>query len=198
MFTATRVAAGVAVLALTGSLALIAGPLAPAPMSPAAESPSAVPVPNEAQHFTGQMGFLIQSDPPPQFGDWETLPDGSEIMRDAWFATTWTSSDDRFAGSGEYTGESITYPTVDGPGVRVLRTHLAFSNEGGSWASRPDTMGIWADDAVIPVWFDGAEGYEGLSALVFATAIEYPNGHARLDFEGWIVPGDRHFDDALE
>ena len=93
-----------------------------------------------------------------------------------------------FLGGGEYAGNSVTYTSDATERTRVLWMSLLLENEGGTWTSRPDTMGVWADGSVIPVWFDGSGGYEGLSAFVLNTVEEYDSGHASLQYEGWILP----------
>ncbi len=192
MFAATGAALGVAILAISGTLALIASPLIPVAPSVQVTQTAAFELPllDEGDHFTGQMEFRLMTNPSPRLGDWSTLDDGTRVMRDAWFQTRWISTDERFDGAGEYTGESITYDPETNDPTRVLWMSLVLENEGGRWVSRPGTMGIWADGAALPVWFDGEGGYEGLSAFVLNTPVEYSNGHASLDYEGWIFPED--------
>ena len=201
MFTATRVAAGVAVLALAGSLAMIAGPLQspPEPAVPAALSPS--PAPADGIHVSGRIDFLVMSDPPPDFGETVQESDGSTSYRDARFETRWTANDARFVGAGEYTGNSNSYALDESKGIRVGWGTHTIDTDVGTWTSRrPGALGIGTEtESVYPVWFEGSGDYEGLSAFLLQEiqAIEGSN-HTYMTFEGWVVPGDRHFEDVLE
>ena len=201
MFTATRVAAGVAVLALSGSLALIAGPLQspPEPTAPAAVSAS--PAPADGIHVSGRIDFLIMSDPPPEFGETVKEADGSTSYRDARFETRWTANDPRFVGVGEYTGNSNLYALDESRDVRVgWGTHTIVTDEGTWISRRPGALGIGTEtETVYPVWFEGSGGYEGMSAFLLQEVVPIEhNNHSYMTFEGWIVPGDRHFEDVLE
>ena len=200
MFTATRVAAGVAIVALGGSLALAS--LWPTDdglvLTPAAvtEDPATEP---DGVHVSGRVGFKL-FDPAPSMGVTTEQPDGSEIYRGAWFETVWKSDDPRLTGTGEYTSNSNTYPTATTDDVIVgWGTQSLTTEEGGTWTSRAGTFGvIVGDESLIPIWLDGSGAYEGMSAMLIQRVEALDNGHYRFNFEGWVVPGGAHFEDALE
>ena len=200
MFTATRVAAGVAIVALGGSLAI-------ASVWQAADNPVLTPAAVtedpatelDGVHVSGLVGFKLY-DPVPDMGVTTEQPDGSEIYRDAWFETVWTSDDPRFSGTGEYTSNSNTYPTAMTEDVTVgWGTQSLTTEEGGTWTARAETFGlILGDESLIPIWFDGSGAYEGLSAMLIQQVEQLDNGQYRFNFDGWVVPGDAHFEDARE
>mgnify|MGYP001818820768 CR=1 FL=1 len=199
MLTATRIAAAVVVVALSGALALVAvlpqGDSAP-PM-PAAVTDAPEPTP-DGVHVSGTVGFVIVGGPAPNLGVTITEPDGSERYRDAWFETVWTSDDPRFNGTGEYSAHSNSYPTALGEPVTVGWGTQTLATEEGAWTARPAFGLIHGEESIIPLWFDGEGAYEGLSAMIVQQVETLPTGNYRFTFDGWVVPGDAHFEDALE
>jgi hypothetical protein len=148
-------------------------------------------------HVSGLVGFKVVSDPMPNMGVTTQQPDGSERYRDAWFETVWRSDDPRFNGTGEHTSNSNTYPTELGEPVTVGWGTQSLTTEEGTWTSRSNGFGlIDGEESIIPVWFDGGGAYEGLSALLLQRVETLDNGNYRFAFEGWVVPGDAHFEDA--
>lgn len=201
MFTATRVAATVAILALSGSLALYAilpesevSVVAPAAVT---EEPEASP---DGIHVSGRVDFLeFSSDPPPDYGVTTEDDDGRATYRDARFETVWTADDPRFVGSGEHTSHSNTYPLNESDAVTVGWGTQSLATEEGGWNARPGDFGVIVDaESVIPLWFEGEGAYEGMSALLIQHVQPKQRGGWFLTFEGWVVPGDAHFEDALE
>ena len=105
MFTATRTAAVIAILAVGGSLALVAGPLGPSPdtaPAPGAVTPSPSPVSSDGTYFTGTMRFGM----PIAWGS-TVVDDGVTRFRDERFQVAWESTDARFSGSGETTSAAV-------------------------------------------------------------------------------------------
>ena len=193
MVTATRVAAGVTVLALTGSLALIAGPLQgpTEPPPPAAVSPP--PASTEGWVATGAMRLG-----PGTFGETVPVDDRTEMRGSSW-ATTWTSDDPRLAGDGTFVVNTNTYQTDDGSEVSAGWSELTIENENGSWSSHVPASGVGVSDfGRSAFWFDGAGGYEGLSAFVLQTLAWNVAGAPYYEFEAWIVPGDAHLSQMIE
>lgn len=198
MFTATRVAAAVAIVALSGSLALVSVWPEPeaAVLTPAAvtEEPEGAP---DGVHVSGLVGFKIMSDPPPNMGVTTTESDGSERYRDARFETVWTSDDPRFNGVGEYTSNSNTYPTeLDDP-VTVGWGTQSLTTDEGTWTAHPAFGLIHGEESIIPLMFEGGGAYEGMSAMIIQQVETLDSGNYRFRWEGWIVPGDAHFEDAM-
>jgi len=211
MFNAIRIFAIGAIVALGGSLALVAGPLGqtdPAVM-PGAATPSASPEASDEVYFTGTMSF-----PNPWNGDageTETGADGIDRNRGAAMETKWTSSDPRFSGSGSLTTNYNDYLAESGEVIRVGWGTQELANDIGGWQSIGSGAGVVRDPlgavdlgaveengSRIAGWFDGVEGYEGQSALVVFTIRELASGGYLWDYEGWIVPGDAHLTEMSE
>ena len=202
MFTGTRVAATVAILALSGSLALYV--VLPQP-EPSVVAPAAVTEEPDAStdgiHVSGRVDFIqLASDPPPNYGVTIEHEDGSSTYRDARFETIWTADDPRFVGSGDYTAHSNTYPLNGTDAVTVGWGTQSLATEDGAWIARPEnSFGVLVgDESVIPMWLDGEGAYEGRSALLIQRVQPDARGGWFLTFDGWVVPGDAHFEDALE
>jgi len=207
MFNATRIVAVVAVVALGGSLALVAGPLGqtdPAGV-PSAPTPSASPEASDEVYFTGTLSFPnpLGGDP----GKTETGPDGIERNRGAAMETKWTSSDPRFSGAGSITTNYNDYIAESGEVIRVGWGTQELANDIGGWQQGIDVgagvlrdpMGaVEGDDSRIAGWFDGVEGYEGQSAFVVFTIWGSATQGILWDYEGWIVPGDAHLTEMFE
>ena len=202
MFNATRVAATVAIVALGGSLVLVAGPLGsspdPAP-APGAASPSAEAVPSDDTYFTGVMTF--GSGVP---GTTEVGPDDVSRNRGAQYDVGWKSTDPRFTGVGDYTGNSNGYRTESDGVVGVGWGTMSVETEDGTWRSTPSAGGVVRQpiatetDTRIPVWFVGDGAYEGMTALVIHTIVPSTYPPFRWNYEGWIVPGDAHLTEMSE
>jgi len=184
MFTATRVAAITAVVALGGSLLLIAGPLGPAPSvgPPGAEAP---PDPMAPASFTGSV---VAWDEPGSADETVELPDR---VIDRWTARfTNTMTDPRVTGSGkaaEYleaiVGESgATYLSHSSSGY--------LENDGGAWAMSCTGAGDKgaSSEGIITCWYVGEGGYDGLAAFAQLATDDIDSGF--WDVKGWIFPGD--------
>ena len=126
--------------------------------------------------------------------------DGSSSYRDAYFQTRWTAGDPRFEGRGEYTANSNTYAIGLPQELTVGWGTQTLTTDEGTWTSRSGSFAIVdGDESVIPIWFEGGGAYDGMSAFLLQQIHETPDiEQAYFTFEGWIVPGDRHFDEAIE
>ena len=180
MFTPIRVAAVTAVLALTGTLAFLSGPLAPSePVTPPAAETSAVSM--DPGHFSGTVVAW-------QDGDSET-----EILADRtverWRAR-WTStmSDPRVSGQGEAADYLETIP-VPGGGFILAHTGLGqLTNDDGTWDIEcQGAASMDADDSRIFCWQTGNGAYDGLTAFLILTG----DGGGTWQAEGWVYPGQR-------
>jgi hypothetical protein len=206
MFGSTRTAATIAVIALSSSLALMAGPLrsTPAPAgAPAEPSPSPVVEASDGVYFTGAMRF-VNNELGGNWGTTETGADGIERNRGAGSDVVWDTSDPRFTGGGEYTSNHNDYLTESGMVVRVGWGTQRLDNEEGAWRSVGSGAGVVIDpagtideqDAAITGWFDGEGAYEGMSALVLYTIEQSAYGAPVWNLQGWIVPGDAHLEEV--
>ena len=184
MFTATRMAAVTAVLALTGSLALMAGPLdqTETALAPGAALPEML----EPAHFTGRTTASGGT------GDMEELPDRTT---ERWEATFYnTMSDPRMSGNGTSTNylESIDV------GAGKLLSHASTGelvNDDGSYSLACTGAGAtgmmdteWDPLALITCWYEGRDGYDGLVAYTILKTGAPLTGI--WDVEGWIWEGD--------
>ena len=201
MFTATRVAAVVAIVALGGSLALVAGPLGPsadnAPVpGAAASSPSPSPGASDGTYFTGIMRFGYGPD---VAGASTVGDDGVTRFRDESFEVAWESTDPRFSGTGETTNNSNVYRTDSGDEVTAGWGTSTLENEAGVWRSAGPGSGVNAvTSSRFHQWFTGEGDFDGLSAYV-VYEIEQPQTPPYYwDYEGWIVPGDAHLTEMSE
>ena len=197
MFTATRIAAVLAIVALGGSLALVAGPLGSSPdiaPVPGAASPSASPEAGDGTYFTGIMRFGYGMPQASTVGD-----DGVRRFRDESFEVTWESTDPRFSGSGETSNNSNVYLTDSGDEVTAGWGTSTLENEAGVWRSAGPGSGVNAvTSSRFHQWFTGEGDFDGLSAYV-VYEIEQPQTPPYIwDYEGWIVPGDAHLTEMSE
>ncbi len=197
MFNATRVAAAVAILALTGSLALVAGPFGSSPdivPVPGAASPSASPEAGDGTYFTGIMRFGYGMPVAPVVGD-----DGVTRSRDGAYEVAWESTDPRFSGTGDHTSNGNVYQTDSGNEVTVGWGTQTLENETGAWRSAGPGSGVNAvTSSRFHQWFTGEGDFDGLSAYV-VYEIEQPQTPPYYwDYEGWIVPGDAHLTEMFE
>jgi hypothetical protein len=205
MFTATRVAAVVAIVALGGSLALVAGPLGPsadtAPVPGAAtSSPSPSPGAIDETYFTGVMTVGLEG----VEGTTEVGPDDVIRNRGGQYDAEWWSTDPRFSGPGDYTGNTNDYKTGSDGVVSVGWGTMSVETEDGTWHSATPVGGVVRRpiateiDTRIPVWFVGDGAYEGMTALVVYTIVPSTYPPFRWNYEGWIVPGDAHLTEMVE
>ena len=124
MFSATRVAAGVAILALAGSLALVANPVGDRPVAPGAE---ATPIdPGAFGGFTGSMSCEQGEEGTTTLTEWGSIVEGETYPR-----CDVEVSDSRFSGNNYSVHDYYKYGGVPPWGVRSNSSVI--TNEGGSW-----------------------------------------------------------------
>ena len=177
MFSATKLVAAAASVALFGAL-LVAGPLnlpgedsAPAAVSPAQ--------PGDMTHFSGTLRFLGQD----HMGSVTRHDWGTETLGEQWTTRTETS-DPRY--SGVHTAFHNVY--VIQPGSNDLRSFNGrLFTKDGSWHTigraytDPETGGIIGHEYAV-----GEGDYEGLYALT--TLLQKP-GSSLVDLKGIIFEG---------
>jgi hypothetical protein len=180
MFTATRIAAAVAVLALVGSFALVVQPATEDPAPPAAEAASIDP-----DAFAGFSGTVKCGAGMPGTRtdfDWGTMVTGETYAKCAV-----ETDDDRVTGNSYTIHDYYKYAGQPQYGVRSAAVVL--TNEDGTWV----TTNGWGyqrplDGTMLYVnEFRGTGAYDGLSALMVLTQKGWG---AWFDVEGVIIPGD--------
>ena len=174
MFSATRVAALVAVLALGGSLALVAGPLAPegeAPVDPAAEAPGL----ESAAHFYGtgmvkimQIGDSVEIDGVPHLvGHLSQMP------------AEWKEVADPRAGGTE----TFDQTAADLGGFGPTWGSFRIEDEDGAWVG--DVSGFWHGATTeVSGWLTGEGAYESLIMYYQVDAMSA----VEVSFSGMIYP----------
>ncbi len=181
MFTPIRVAAVTTVLALTGTLALVSGPLAPT-------GPAALPgaegatVSMEPAHFTGLITAWDTGTT-----EVESLPDRTiQTWPVAWRNLT---DDPRVNGEGESMDYLETIQGADGVAVVSHSGHGRLTTDDGTWAVACEgaATSLESEDGYIFCWYEGEAAYEGLTAFVVLTM----RSDGAFDTEGWIFPGQR-------
>jgi hypothetical protein len=200
MFNATRVAAAVSIISLTGVFAVVAGPLgggpdgAVTPGAQASPSPVAPGQPVDESYVTGSMRFGSGSS-----GMDRTGPEGIKRNRGAEFSITWSSEDPRFTGVGDYTSNTNTYTDEAGDEISVGWGTVTLVNDEGSWRTAGVVPGVVrATDSHIPSWVVGEGAYAGQTALMVHVIDREAGPPFKWDFEAWIVPGDAHIAEAQE
>jgi hypothetical protein len=175
MLSATRMAALVAVLAVGGSLALVAGPLSPGPEVPG--SPAAqVPGPEAAAFFSGTGGVKIL-----ESGE-ESMVDGVEYLRgqvSQMLPRLIEVDDPRVGGAQTFTQHAADYGGF-GPTWGTFR----IEDDAGAWVG--DVSGAWSGSGTwFSGWLTGEGAYEGLVQFYQAEG-----GPANIRFSGVIYPAD--------
>ena len=181
MFTPIRVAAVTAVLALTGTLALVSGPFAPTRPAalPGAERPT---VSMEPAHFIGTISA------------WDTGTTEIEYLPDRTIQTwpvAWRNftDDPRVDGQGEAMDYLETFQGVDGVAAVSHSGVGRLTTDDGSWAVECEGAASSASalDGYIFCWYEGEAAYEGLTTFLVMTM----RSDGGFDAEGWIFPGER-------
>lgn len=176
MFNATRVVAAVAIVALGGSLALIAGPLEPAeePLAPSASLG-----PEDVVYVTGEATYL---------GDTEaceiTFEDDYTDEQDCGVEYEFAMDDPRLSGL-----TSAVIDRRDPMGLTDTATIAGTTeveNEGGAWVGSYQGVALPGIAPMRMFWVGtGSGGYEGLSAVLF---FDSTNVGSVFALEGMILP----------
>jgi hypothetical protein len=180
MFTATRVAAGVATLVLVGSLAFVASPVSDQSVAPAAETEAIDPL--DFGGFTGQMQCRVGNEGTTTRSDWGTFVEGETYPR-----CTIETSDPRISGSHYSVHDYYKYRGRPNWGVRSAS--LVITNDDGAWVTT-DGWGYqqpWDGAMFYAQRFEGTGAYDGLTALMIHTQDEWGFD---FDVEGVIIPGE--------
>jgi hypothetical protein len=180
MFTAERVAAGVAILSLAGSLALVAGPTVLAPLVPAAEQ--RIIDPADFGGFTGVMRCSMGMDGTTSSTGWGSLTKGETYPR-----CTIEVSDPRINGNNYSVHDYYRYDRRPQWGVRSVSNVI--TNDGGSWVSTRNWGYHQPHDGTMfyAAELRGTGAYEGLSALM---VLSQDTWGLSFDVEGVIIPGE--------
>ena len=175
MFSAVRIATVVAIVALGGSLALIAGPLGPSAgpaLVPGAEAPS----PEPPVRVTGSSRTVAI----PEMGV-ETVEDGVAGFRGRIGRGEPVMDDPRVSGTMEYVHNSDDHGGM-GPTWGTLR----LENDNGAWEGV--VSGYWyAPETRTAGWLVGEGAYEGLS-YYHESVLEH--GYLTIGMSGIIYSGD--------
>ncbi len=186
MLNATRAAAVVAVLALSGSLAVIVGPLGPSvdPVPPPAAE-SAVTDTDLTPGFFSGTATLGRGQVP----ETTALVDRLEL-RDAGTTFRLDLDDARVNGStGTMTSDWDTFPITDGVVEAMRRGSGHMSNDGGSWVLTFYGAGASPEDGHSYGYATmvGEDGYEG---LVGSMVMMGHDGVGGWQVTGSIVPAE--------
>jgi hypothetical protein len=182
IFSATRIAALVAALAVGGSLVLVAGPLSPSadvPAVPAAEAPG----PEAAAWFSGTGGATIIEN------GVETWDEGIPQMRGQVSQVPARLiaqvSDPRMAGTQTFTQNADDYSGDAYPGFGPTWGQMRIEDDDGAWVG--DVAGVWHGGGTTEMsgWLTGEGAYEGLVEYVL-----FQTSGFRVDFSGAIYPAD--------
>ena len=180
MFSAIRIAAGVAAFTLVASLALVAGPLTQTPVGPGAEAQAIDP--DAFGGFSGTMLCGSGGYGSTTLTDWGSSTVGETVPRCAIEA-----SDPRISGNNYSVHDYYRFDFAPPYGVR--RFASVITNEDGSWIST-DAWGYQQPEDGTMFYagrFRGTDAYEGLSALFVLSQDTFG---LRFDVEGVIFPGD--------
>lgn len=181
MFTAARIGAGVAMLALAGSLAIIAVPFQ--------EQPATVPTapmedvdPADFGGFTGRM-ICAQG----EYGTTLNTEWGSKVEGETYTRCGVEVSDPRFTGNMHSVHDYYKYDGKPTWGVRSVSAVLA--NEDGHWVSTSNWGYQQPLDGAMAyaIQWRGEGAYEGLSALTLMTQDQCC---LIMDMEGVVFPGE--------
>jgi hypothetical protein len=179
MFSATRVAAGVAILALIGSFAYIAVPGGGEPMAPGADTRDIDPA--DFAGFSGTTSCSAGEAGTVTTSDLRSLTEGET------YRCTHVSSDPRISGDGYSVHDSFRFDGVRRAGVRTVRSVI--TNDAGAWVGEQEWGYQNPRHGAMRYahLYRGTGDYEGLSALMVLTQDRYG---PYFDVEGVIFPGD--------
>jgi hypothetical protein len=177
MFSATRIAALVAALAVGGSLALVAGPLSPGPEAPGGPVFEA-PGPEAAGWFNGSGWISID-----ERGE-EVEIDGVGYLHgqiSTMLAEVIEVDDPRAGGTAVFTQQAEDYGGF-GPTWGTFRVE----DDAGAWVG--DVSGVWRGTASsFSGWLIGEGAYEG---LIQYRLYDVVNAISPIEFSGITYPAD--------
>ena len=172
MFTATRIAAGIAILAVGASLALVAGPSGPDPgVAPGAPSPEAPTQETAAFRVTGTHGINL-------LGNGEDA--GDHLRNRLGRSVMMEMNDPRVSGNVRFLHHADRYG-----GVGVEWGTYRLENEDGAWQG-PLSGFYWTHETRTSGWLAGEGAYEGLTYYM-ETIIDNGTGFATIN--GIVFPG---------
>ena len=174
MFSATRVAALVAIVALGGSLALVAGPLGPdaaGPDVPAIEAPGL----EAASTFSGSTYVAIV-----ESGEEVTIDGVDHMLGQVGQSTNLLEVDDpRLAGK-----QTFTQSAADYGGFGPTWGQMRIEDDDGAWVG--DLSGVWhGGSSDLSGWLMGEGAYQGLLQY-----IDFETSGATVEFSGAIYPAE--------
>jgi len=179
MFTATRIAAAVTIVAV-GSLTLVAGPLGPSSnpaLVPAAAAPSLSPSNELAVRVEG-WSQLTQTE-----AGVEDYSGSVGRLRGLELRTRDAMSDPRVSGVGHVIIDADDYGAETGPEWGTFR----LENDEGAWQGPVSGFHSSADSHVAG-WLQGEGAYAGLS-YYYEIVLDH-DGYASAAVTGIIYPGD--------
>jgi hypothetical protein len=181
MFTAARIVAGVAILALAGSLALIAVPFQAEP----ATVPSAPMEDIDPAHFGGFVGTMKCGGG--TYGTTLVTEWGSKVEGETYPRCSVEVSDPRFTGNMHSVHDYYTYDDKPTWGVRTVGAVV--TTDEGHWVSTSSWGYQQPVDGAMTYALEwrGQDAYEGLTALTLLTQEQWG---LNLDMEGVIFPGE--------
>lgn len=179
MFTATRFAAAIAILALAGSLALVTAPLSDLTSEPDAEAPAVDPA--RYGGVEGTFRLLAGGGS----GDYTITAWGAETHGATWMGDL-DVDDPRLSGSSQGTFNSVFYN--GGPERGISSGSVVITTPGGTWQGtsvgyeHPATQ-----ELLVQMQLAGAGAHDGLSALLSLSQ----DGAGSLTYRarGVIFPG---------
>ena len=178
MFSATKLVATAAAVALSGAL-LLAGPFTPqersAPAAPDAFEPGVITPVQGTMYVTAQT----------RGGDSETYA-GGRVSLDEWWTTRYEVDDPRLSGyatsrHNRNTGATTTYAG----GTRMITARI--DNDGGSWVGTGRAYSGPESSIHYQMLLEGQGGYEGLHAII---ALDTESTAAPFEVTGAIISGD--------
>lgn len=172
MFSATRVAALVVIVALGGSLALVAGPLEPdadGPGAPAIEAPGL----EAASTFSGNTYVAII-----ESGEEVTIDGVDHLLGQVGQSTSLLEVDDpRLAGK-----QTFTQSAADYGGFGPTWGQMRIEDDDGAWVG--ELSGVWhAGSSDLSGWLVGEGAYQGLLQY-----IDFETSGVTVEFHGAIYP----------
>jgi len=180
MFSFTRVVAGMAILALAGTLAYTVVPSTGERTAPGADAQIIDPA--DFGGFSGTMDCGAGN-----YGQTTTTEWGSITLGETYPRCAIEASDARISGNSRSAHDYYKYDGRPEWGVRSFGSVI--SNEDGTWVAA-DGWGYQQpeDDTMFyAARYRGTDAYEGLSALV---VLSQDSWGLRFDVEGVIFPGD--------